>query len=146
MPLSRATLPLFAAAMMESKVGLTMEHLPFTGRVQSFRYALTGIWTMLRREKNAQIHALATVAVIVLGLYLGLSATEWCWIVVATVSVWTAEALNTAIEFLCDVASPEFHPLVQQTKDVAAGAVLITALGAVLIGVFVLGPRLIALF
>ena len=62
----------------------------------------------------------------------------------AIVSVWTAEALNTAFEFLCDVASPEFHPLVAKAKDVAAGAVLITAVGASLVGLLVLGPHLVA--
>jgi diacylglycerol kinase (ATP) len=63
--------------------------------------------------------------------------------VLAIVSVWTAEALNTAFEFLCDVASPEFHPLVAKAKDVAAGAVLIAAVGATLIGLLVLGPHLL---
>ena len=58
----------------------------------------------------------------------------------AIMAVWTAEALNTAFEFLADVASPEFHPLVKHAKDVAAGAVLISAIGAVIIGLFVLGP------
>jgi diacylglycerol kinase (ATP) len=60
-------------------------------------------------------------------------------------SVWTAEALNTALEFLADAASPEFHPLVGHAKDVAAGAVLISAAGAVVIGLLVLGPHVIAL-
>jgi diacylglycerol kinase (ATP) len=73
-----------------------------------------------------------------------LSTGEWCWIVLAIMSVWTAEALNTAFEFLADVASPEFHPLVQQAKDVAAGAVLLSAIGAAVIGLLVLGPPLLA--
>jgi diacylglycerol kinase (ATP) len=60
-------------------------------------------------------------------------------------AVWTAEALNTAFEFLADVASPEFHPLVQHSKDVAAGAVLIAAIGSVVIGILVLGPHVQAL-
>jgi diacylglycerol kinase (ATP) len=66
-------------------------------------------------------------------------------LIVAIVVVWTAEALNTALEFLCDVASPEFHPLVEKAKDVAAGAVLISALGALGIGVLVLMPALLRL-
>ena len=66
-----------------------------------------------------------------------------CWVVLAVVGVWTAEALNTALEFLCDVASPEFHPLVEKSKDVAAGAVLIAALGAVAIGILVFGPHVL---
>jgi diacylglycerol kinase len=64
-----------------------------------------------------------------------------CWLVLAIVGVWTAEALNTAFEFLTDLASPNFHPLAGKAKDVAAGAVLITAVGSVVIGALVLGPR-----
>ena len=114
----------------------------FTGRIRSFAYAFAGIATMLRSQHNAWIHAAATVAVCALGLILGLSTAEWCWIVLAIMSVWTAEALNTAFEFLADAASPEFHPLVKHAKDVAAGAVLIAAIGAVAIALLVFAPRL----
>ena len=118
--------------------------LTFTGRLRSFRWALRGIGVMLRSQHNAWLHAAATAMVAGAGLALGLSAAEWCWIVLAVVAVWTAEALNTAFEFLTDVASPDFHPLAGQAKDVAAGAVLISALGAVAIGLFVLGPHVLA--
>ena len=114
----------------------------FTGRIRSFAYAFAGIATMLRSQHNAWIHAAATVAVCALGLIVGLSTAEWCWIVLAIMSVWTAEALNTAFEFLADAASPEFHPLVKHAKDVAAGAVLIAAIGAVAIALLVFAPRL----
>ena len=114
----------------------------FTGRIRSFAYAFAGIATMLRSQHNAWIHAAATVAVCALGLIVGLSTAEWCWIVLAIMSVWTAEALNTAFEFLADAASPEFHPLVKHAKDVAAGAVLIAAIGAVVIAVLVFAPHL----
>ena len=113
----------------------------FTGRIRSFAYAFAGIRTMLRSQQNAWIHAAATVAVCALGLILRISTSDWCWIVLAIMSVWTAEALNTAFEFLADVASPEFHPLVKHAKDVAAGAVLIAAIGAFVIAVLVLGPH-----
>jgi len=96
---------------------------------------------MLKSQHNAWVHACATVAVIVAGLVFGVSSSEWCWLVLAIMAVWTAEALNTAFEFLADVASPEFHPLVKHSKDVAAGAVLISAIGAVVIGLLVLGPH-----
>lgn len=115
----------------------------FTGRLRSFRYAFAGIATMLRSQHNAWIHAAATVAVVAAGLALRVSAAEWCWLTLAMMAVWTAEALNTAFEFLADVASPEFHPLVQKSKDVAAGAVLIAAAGSVVIGVLVLGPYVV---
>ena len=99
---------------------------------------------MLRSQQNAWIHSLATVIVVVFGIYFNLTKSEWCWIVLASISVWTAEALNTAFEFLTDVASPEFHPLAAKAKDVAAGAVLITASGAVLLGLLIFGPYLSA--
>jgi diacylglycerol kinase (ATP) len=119
--------------------------LTFTGRIRSIRCAFVGIWVMLSSQHNAWIHAAATFIVLMLGLYLGLSRADWCWIVLAIVAVWTAEALNTAFEFLTDVASPEFHPLAGKAKDVAAGAVLITAFGAALIGILVMGPYALAL-
>jgi len=76
-----------------------------------------------------------------LGLVLELAPLEWCVLVLAITAVWTAEALNTAPEFLADVASPEFHPLVGKAKDVAAAAVLIVALGAVVLAAPVLVPH-----
>jgi diacylglycerol kinase (ATP) len=97
--------------------------LTFTGRIRSFRYAFHGIAIMLRSQQNAWIHATATIAALIAGVLLGISRAEWCWIGLAIVAVWTAEALNTALEFLIDVASPEFHPIAGQAKDVAAGAV-----------------------
>ncbi|MDX2165855.1 MAG: diacylglycerol kinase family protein [Deltaproteobacteria bacterium] len=115
-----------------------------SGRVRSFGYALAGVWTMLRSQQNAWIHAAATALVCGLGFWLGLDRGAWCWIVLAIMAVWSAEALNTAFEFLADVASPEFHPLVQHAKDVAAGAVLIAAVGAAVIGLLVLGPGVLA--
>ena len=116
----------------------------FTGRIRSFHHAFHGIAMMLRSQHNAWVHLVATIAVIIAGLVLQLSRGEWCWIVLAIASVWVAESLNTAFEFLCDVASPEFHPVVKQAKDVAAGAVLISAIGAVVIGLLTFGNQLIA--
>lgn len=117
------------------------QSLTFTGRLRSVKCALHGILIMLRTQQNAWIHAAASIAVVALGLVVRLSAAEWCWIVLAIVSVWTAEALNTAFEFLTDVASPAFHPLAGKAKDVAAGAVLLAACGAVAIGLLVFGPH-----
>jgi diacylglycerol kinase (ATP) len=117
--------------------------LSFSGRIRSVACALQGIRTMLCSQHNAWVHAAATIMVVVGGFLFRLSATEWCWIILAMVSVWTAEAFNTALEYLTDVASPDFHPLAGKAKDVAAGAVLIAAVGAVIIGLLVFGPRLI---
>ena len=118
----------------------------FTGRVRSVRCAVAGVRVMIASQHNAWIHAAATVAVLAAGLYVRLDRGEWCWVVLAVISVWTAEALNTAFEFLTDVASPAFHPLAAKAKDVAAGAVLITAAGSVAIGALVFGPHVLALW
>ena len=117
------------------------QSLTFTGRLRSVNCAINGIQIMLKTQHNAWLHAVATVAVIALGLAVRLSAAEWCWIVLAIVSVWTAEALNTAFEFLTDVASPSFHPIAGKAKDVAAAAVLLAACGAAAIGLLVFGPH-----
>jgi diacylglycerol kinase (ATP) len=97
---------------------------------------------MLRSQHNAWIHVAATVAVTATAMILRISRIDWCLLIFAAVAVWVAEALNTAFEFLCDVASPEFHPLVKKSKDVAAGAVLLAAIGAAMVGAFVLVPYL----
>ncbi|MDH4040665.1 MAG: diacylglycerol kinase family protein [Gammaproteobacteria bacterium] len=114
----------------------------FSGRLRSLNHASLGILLMLRDQHNAWVHAAATAGVLVAGIICGLSPAEWALLVMGITLVWVAEALNTAFEYLCDVASPEFHPLVKKSKDVAAGAVLLSALGAVLIGLLVFGPRL----
>jgi diacylglycerol kinase (ATP) len=111
------------------------------GRLRSVLCAVRGIRVMLASQHNAWIHAAATVAVIAAGIAWRLTTWEWCVIVLASVAVWTAEALNTAFEFLTDVASPAFHPLAEKAKDVSAGAVLITAVGAAVVGLLVFGPR-----
>lgn len=122
-----------------------MKPFSIAARMRSIGYALRGIGIMLRTQHNAWIHAFASVVVLAAGAIFRISAGEWLAVVLAIVSVWTAEALNTAFEALCDVASPEFHPLVERAKDVAAGAVLIAALGAAIIGILVFGPRLLEL-
>lgn len=116
--------------------------LTFTGRIRSFKCAFSGIRVMIASQHNAWIHAAATIVVVLVSFYFRLTKAEWCWIILAIISVWTAEALNTAFEFLTDVASPEFHPLAAKAKDVAAGAVLIAAIGSVLIGLLIFGPHL----
>lgn len=118
----------------------------FSGRIRSFRHAIVGIGRMIRCQHNAWIHATSTVSVLATGFFFQLSRAEWCWIVLAVTIVWTAEALNTAFEFLADAASPEFHPLVRDAKDVAAGAVLITAIAAVIIGALIFWPHLASIF
>ena len=126
------------AAVTENNGSFTIR-----GRVQSFRYAWYGLALMLRSQHNAWLHAFASLCIVGAGLLFGLTDGEWCWIILAIMAVWTAEALNTALEFLADASTPEFHPLVKCAKDVAAGGVLISALGSVVIGLLVLGPHLL---
>jgi diacylglycerol kinase (ATP) len=134
--------------MTETTSHATSETRPFqfTGRVRSFRHAITGIARMLACQHNAWIHAAATLIVLAAGFLFRVSTADWCWIVLAISIVWTAEALNTAFEFLADAASPEFHPLVRDAKDVAAGAVLVTAIAAAVIGGIIFWPHLRQLF
>lgn len=117
---------------------------PAPSRLKSFAYALRGLSILLTTQPNARIHAAATVAVCAAGFYFGLNVAEWCWIVLAMMAVWSAEAFNTALEFLADAVNPDFHPLVGKAKDVAAGAVLIAAVGAVVIGVLIFGAHVLA--
>lgn len=120
---------------------------PFSieARARSFVHAFRGVAALLATQHNAWIHALASVLVLAAGLLLGLSRVEWCCIVLAVAAVWSAEALNTAVELLADAAVPQRHPLVGRAKDVAAAAVLLAAAGAAVVGLLVFGPRLLAL-
>jgi diacylglycerol kinase (ATP) len=116
----------------------------FSGRIRSGTHAVHGIIEMLRSQHNAWVHAVATLCIIVAGGVFGISNIQWCLLVLVVTTVWVAEGLNTAFEFLCDVASPEFHPLVKKSKDVAAGAVLLSAVGAVIVGMIIFIPYLIS--
>ena len=118
---------------------------PFSlrARIKSFHYAFQGIITFFKNEHNAWIHALAALCVVGLGFYMNLSLNEWCWISFAIGLVIITEMLNTALESLTDLASPEIHPLAKKTKDIAAGAVLIAALIAVVIGMLIFIPKFI---
>lgn len=114
----------------------------FRSRANSFRYAFSGWWFVIRTQRNAWIHAIISIAVIALGVWLGLDTRDWATIVLAIAMVWTAEFLNTALEAVVDLASPQQHLLAQVGKDVGAAAVLIAAASAALIGLFILGPPL----
>jgi diacylglycerol kinase (ATP) len=115
------------------------------GRIASMKCAGKGISLTLRSQHNAWIHATATMIVVATGLYLGITLEQWCLIVLACAAVWTAEAMNTAFEFLADATTKEFHPVIAQAKDMAAGAVLITAVGSAIIGILVFGPYFLRL-
>ena len=112
-------------------------------RLQSFNHAFAGISYVLRSQRNAWIHAAATAIVVLLGLWLGLPARDWALLVLAMMVVWVAEFINTAIEAAVDLKAHEYDPLARVAKDVAAGAVLVAAVGAVAVGLLVLGPNLL---
>jgi len=117
--------------------------IPFLkSRARSFRYAFHGWWFVIRTQKNAWIHALVSITVIFLGFWLKLSAWDWAVIIIAIAMVWTAEFLNTALEAVVDLASPERNQLAKVGKDVGAAAVLITASSSAVIGLLILGPPL----
>ncbi len=111
-------------------------------RVHSFGHAFEGLAYALRTQPNTRIHAAILAAVVLVGLWLGLNFDEWALIALAAGLVFTSELLNTGIETVVDLASPDLHPLAKAAKDVAAAAVLIAALTAVAVGLLVLGPRL----
>ncbi len=111
-------------------------------RLAAFRYAFSGWWYMLRTQRNAWIHAVISTVVFVLALLLGLGRLEWAILVLTVGLVWMAEFVNTALEAVVDLASPDLHPLAKVGKDVAAAAVLVGACTAVLVGLLILGPPL----
>ena len=111
-------------------------------RLRSFGYALEGWWHVLRTQGNAWVHAGISSAVLVVGFWLRLSLQEWAIIVLTLALVWAAESFNTALEALTDLVNPNRHHLAKTIKDVGAGAVLICAAAAVIVGILILGPPL----
>jgi diacylglycerol kinase len=110
----------------------------------SFRFAFEGIAHAFRTQRNFRIHSAITAAVVIAGLALGLAAEQWAILALAIGLVFQAELINTAIEAITDRASPELHPLAKAAKDCAAAGVLVTAATAVIVGLLVLGPPLVA--
>lgn len=114
--------------------------------LRSFRFAGQGIVDLFRYENNAKVHLLIAGLVIVAGFWLDLSRVEWAIILTQIGLVWAAEALNTAIEKLCDFVSPGLHPQIKAIKDMSSGAVLILAIMAVISGTLVLGGKALSLW
>lgn len=112
-------------------------------RAKSFEHAGRGLWIFLKTTHNAWIHVALFVLAICLGFYFSISHIDWLFLVIAGGFVLVSEAFNTAIEIDIDLTSPEFHPYARDTKDVAAGAVLISACTALVAGVFIFGPYLL---
>ncbi|MCR2803177.1 diacylglycerol kinase family protein [Paenibacillus soyae] len=110
--------------------------------LRSFTYALSGIRFALKSERNMRFHCGAAVVVIALGLWLSITVTEWCLILLSIALVMSLELVNTAIEQTVNLASPNQHPVAKAAKDVAAGAVTLAAFFASIIGLIVFGPPL----
>jgi diacylglycerol kinase len=115
------------------------------GRLFSFRYAFSGLKYVLTTQRNAWIHAAITIGVILLGIVLHLPVVQWIILLLTIALVWTAEIFNTALEALVDLVSPQPHPLAKIAKDVSAGAVLISAIASVAIGLLIFLPPLLGL-
>jgi diacylglycerol kinase len=111
-----------------------------------FKYALNGLWYALRTQRNARVHVSIAILAILAGIVLHISAVEFAMVFVAITGVFITEMFNTVFELCIDIASPDYHPLAKIAKDVAAGAVLLSAMLAVVIGLFVFVPHIWYLF
>lgn len=114
----------------------------FSARVRSFGYAFAGMWHVVRREHNAWIHALATVLVLVFGIWLEISRVEWAVLVLAMGGVWLGESVNTAVEAIVDMSGEE-NEYAKIAKDTAAGGVLFFAIAAAAAGFLIMLPPLL---
>ena len=112
-------------------------------RLAGFKYALNGIWLLIRNEPNALLHSIICICVILAGFSLNISAMEWIAVVIVCGCVFTAEALNTAIERLADLVSPDYNESVKKIKDLSAGAVLLMAIASAITGIIIFLPKII---
>ena len=110
--------------------------------INSFKYAIQGFVSSFKTERNMKIHILAMIIVILLGIYLKISSGEWCIIAISIAVVLSGELFNTAIETIVDMVSPEKNPKAKLAKDISAAAVLVLALGAVVVGIIIFLPKL----
>lgn len=109
-------------------------------RVQSFRYAFNGIRLLIQSEPNAWIHCVAAVCVVTAGWFFHITREEWVWLVIVIGLVLAAETINSSIETLADLVSPGYNEAIKRTKDLAAGAVLLLAIAAAIVGLLIFVP------
>lgn len=121
-------------------------HYDYKKQLRSFGYAWQGIRCCVGKEQNLSFHLIATVCVVVAGFSLGITRSEWMAIVICIGVVIAAELFNSAIERLVDLVSPQRHPVAGQVKDIAAGAVLVCALAAMVVGLIIFVPYLTRFF
>ncbi len=111
-------------------------------RLKSFKFAFNGIKLLISKEHNAWIHSFAAVCAIIAGFLFDISKTEWISVVFAIGTVLAAEAVNSSIEAIADLVSPGYNEAIKRTKDLAAGAVLILAISAAIVGLIIFVPKI----
>ena len=117
--------------------------IPRAGFWRSFFFAGQGVWHVVRTQRNMRVHLAVAAAVIAAALVLRVSTVDWACLLAVIGLVLTAEAMNTVVEAVVDLCTDEFHPLAKIAKDVAGGAVLISCVAAVGVGIAVFLPRLL---
>lgn len=112
-------------------------------RIQSLGYAIAGWLYMLRHQKNTRLQAVASIGIMFVALWLGISAIEWAILILTITVVWMAEFINAAVEATVNLSTSEYHPMAKVAKDVASAAVLLGVVASVIIGLLILGPPLL---
>lgn len=112
----------------------------------SFKYAFSGIFYAFKNERNFKVQLFVAILVIITAFILKVNNQEWSLLIICILIVLSLEMLNTALEKICDLIHPEKHPQIKIIKDVAAGAVLLAAIGATVIGLIILLPKLLLYF
>lgn len=126
---------------MEKKMS-EKKRFSIIARAVSFRHAIRGIGIIFKTQHNAWVHIGGSIVVVVLGFVYSINEAEWGLIILSMAAVLAAEGFNTALEIDMDLTSPEYHPYARDTKDVAAGAVLLTVIGAVVVGLIIFLPKM----
>ena len=124
---------------------MKQQNFSISKRIQSFKYAFNGLSILLREEHNSRVHFSAAICVCIAGLVFKISGYEWVVIVLCISSVIAMEIINSAIENLCDFVTQEKNDQIMKIKDLAAAAVLITAMGAIIVGLIIFGPKILNL-
>lgn len=125
---------------------MTKKPFSIKDRIRSFSYAFQGWKILLGQEHNARIHLVAAILAISTGFVLQISSLEWMIIIILICMVMAAEAINSALEYLCDFVSPDYHESIRKIKDLSALAVLFVALAAFISGIIIFLPKIIKIY
>ena len=125
---------------------MEQQKFSFKKRFESFKYAFSGLKLLLKIEHNSRIHLFVTICVVIAGFIFGISLVEWALIVFAIGLVFSMEIINSSIEKLADFVSPDKHETIKIVKDMAAAAVLVSAIAAAIIGLIIFIPKILELF